>query len=46
MPTIGKKIPPQEGKNEIEKGISAVHWRWAVLGAVLRFPALDHSPGW
>jgi peptidoglycan/xylan/chitin deacetylase (PgdA/CDA1 family) len=39
------KKPLQEGKDEIEKGISAVHW--AIGGAespFFRFPALRHPP--
>ena len=39
------KKSPQEGKDEIEKGISAVHWALGGPAApFFRFPALDHSP--
>ncbi len=39
------KKTPQEGKDEIEKGISAVHWALGAPAApFFRFPALDHSP--
>jgi peptidoglycan/xylan/chitin deacetylase (PgdA/CDA1 family) len=39
------KKTPQEGKDEIEKGISAVHWALGGPAApFFRFPALDHSP--
>ncbi|HEY2229150.1 MAG TPA: polysaccharide deacetylase family protein [Xanthobacteraceae bacterium] len=39
------KKSPQEGKDEIEKGISAVHWALGAPAApFFRFPALDHSP--
>jgi peptidoglycan/xylan/chitin deacetylase (PgdA/CDA1 family) len=39
------KLPQQDAKDEIEKGISAVHW--ALGGAAapfFRFPALSHAP--
>jgi peptidoglycan/xylan/chitin deacetylase (PgdA/CDA1 family) len=39
------KLSAQDGKDEIEKGISAVHW--ALGGAstpFFRFPALSHAP--
>jgi peptidoglycan/xylan/chitin deacetylase (PgdA/CDA1 family) len=39
------KLSVQDGKDEIEKGISAVHW--ALGGAAapfFRFPALSHAP--
>jgi peptidoglycan/xylan/chitin deacetylase (PgdA/CDA1 family) len=39
------KLPRQDAKDEIEKGISAVHW--ALGGAAapfFRFPALSHAP--
>jgi peptidoglycan/xylan/chitin deacetylase (PgdA/CDA1 family) len=41
----GKKMTDQMDKDEIEKGISAVHW--ALGGAAapfFRFPALSHAP--
>jgi peptidoglycan/xylan/chitin deacetylase (PgdA/CDA1 family) len=39
------KKSPQEGKDEIEKGISAVHWALGGPAApFFRFPQLSHSP--
>jgi peptidoglycan/xylan/chitin deacetylase (PgdA/CDA1 family) len=39
------KKSAQEGKDEIEKGISAVRWALGAPAApFFRFPALDHSP--
>jgi peptidoglycan/xylan/chitin deacetylase (PgdA/CDA1 family) len=39
------KKTPQEGKDEIEKGISAVHWALGGPAApFFRFPALSHAP--
>jgi peptidoglycan/xylan/chitin deacetylase (PgdA/CDA1 family) len=39
------KKTPQEGKDEIEKGISAVHWALGGPAApFFRFPALRHPP--
>jgi peptidoglycan/xylan/chitin deacetylase (PgdA/CDA1 family) len=40
------KKSPQEGKDEIEKGISAVHWALggAQAAPFFRFPALRHPP--
>jgi peptidoglycan-N-acetylglucosamine deacetylase len=39
------KKSPQEGKDEIEKGISAVHWALGGPAApFFRFPALRHPP--
>ncbi len=39
------KLSPQDGKDEIEKGISAVHWALGGSAApFFRFPALSHAP--
>jgi peptidoglycan/xylan/chitin deacetylase (PgdA/CDA1 family) len=39
------KLPPQDAKDEIEKGISAVHWALGASAApFFRFPALSHAP--
>jgi peptidoglycan/xylan/chitin deacetylase (PgdA/CDA1 family) len=39
------KLPVQDAKDEIEKGISAVHWALAGPAApFFRFPALSHAP--
>jgi peptidoglycan/xylan/chitin deacetylase (PgdA/CDA1 family) len=39
------KLSAQDGKDEIEKGISAVHWALGGASApFFRFPALSHAP--
>ena len=39
------KLSEQDGKDEIEKGISAVHWALGGSAApFFRFPALSHAP--
>ena len=39
------KLSPQDAKDEIEKGISAVHWALGGPAApFFRFPALSHAP--
>jgi peptidoglycan/xylan/chitin deacetylase (PgdA/CDA1 family) len=39
------KLSAQDGKDEIEKGISAVHWALGAPAApFFRFPALSHAP--
>jgi len=39
------KLPQQDAKDEIEKGISAVHWALGGPAApFFRFPALSHAP--
>jgi peptidoglycan/xylan/chitin deacetylase (PgdA/CDA1 family) len=39
------KLSAQDGKDEIEKGISAVHWALGGSSApFFRFPALSHAP--
>jgi peptidoglycan/xylan/chitin deacetylase (PgdA/CDA1 family) len=39
------KLPQQDAKDEIEKGISAVHWALGAPAApFFRFPALSHAP--
>jgi peptidoglycan/xylan/chitin deacetylase (PgdA/CDA1 family) len=39
------KLSVQDGKDEIEKGISAVHWALGAPAApFFRFPALSHAP--
>jgi peptidoglycan/xylan/chitin deacetylase (PgdA/CDA1 family) len=39
------KLSPQDAKDEIEKGISAVHWALGAPAApFFRFPALSHAP--
>jgi peptidoglycan/xylan/chitin deacetylase (PgdA/CDA1 family) len=39
------KLSVQDGKDEIEKGISAVHWALGGASApFFRFPALSHAP--
>jgi peptidoglycan/xylan/chitin deacetylase (PgdA/CDA1 family) len=39
------KLSPQDAKDEIEKGISAVHWALGASAApFFRFPALSHAP--